>query len=208
MNSVGTRFCPSTRNLLAFRARSGVSRWLMLSVTAWAGVTLGGQRAAAQNPSGSYLYSKASFAAMIGGENTGYRTYDDNALGFDFALAYQPHTLVGLEFRMGAYPISAIYDQIPITGGYRVAVSQVLGKPYTVFGYAGVGLSRSENQAGASENTAPQWRRCGQVDVGVDRDFGRFSWRVAQGSWRHTFSEPRNLRSIGLSTGVVYHFSR
>lgn len=164
--------------------------------------------ASAQISDARYASSKASFAMTIGLENTQFPAYADNALGFDFATAYQVHPLLGAEFRMGAYPVSARYDQVPITGGYSIAVPQVLGHPFTVFGYAGGGVSRSESEESRATAATPQWRTCVQVDAGLDRDFGRLSWRVLQVLWRHTYSTPEDLRSVGLSTGLVYHFAR
>jgi hypothetical protein len=152
--------------------------------------------------------SDVSAFLTVGGENTQLPSYADNALGFDSGVTFQPRTLVGVEFRAGAYPFSARYDQMPFTAGYRVAGRSFLGFPYAPFAYFGGGLARSQDKGTTHVEYSPQWEKCWQVDVGMDRSYRVFSWRLVQASWRETYTPLHALRSISLSTGVVYRFSR
>jgi hypothetical protein len=165
-------------------------------------------QAAGQVEDGTGRLSDASAYLTVGGENTQFPFYSDNALGFDMGVSYQPRALVGAEFRGGAYPISARYTQMAFTGGYRIAKHTILGFPYAPFVYVGGGLARSQDKGMGDAAYAPQWESCWQADLGFDRDYGRFSWRVAQFSLRETYTPLHTLKSVGLSTGIVYHFPR
>jgi hypothetical protein len=153
-------------------------------------------------------FPTASAFMTVGGENSQFPFFADNSLGFDAGVSIQPRALVGAEFRIGAYPYSATYVQIPITAGYRVGVNSIRGYPYAPFAYIGGGVSRSQPEATGPEHTSPIWRLCWQADIGLDRNFHSISWRMAQASWRETYGSEQTLRSIGLSTGIVYHFQR
>jgi hypothetical protein len=144
----------------------------------------------------------------IGGENSQLPAYADNAMGFDLGLSTQPHPLLGLEVRVGAYPISAQYVQIPFTAGYRVAGRTFFGFPYEPFAYVGGGISRSQDENLGHSGYSPQWVKCWQANVGLDRDYGAFSWRIVQVDYRRTYEPVHVIRSLGLSTGVVYRFKR
>lgn len=165
-------------------------------------------RADGQVEDGTGRLSNASAYLTVGGENTQLPFYPDNALGFDMGVSYQPHALLGLEFRAGAYPIQAQYTQMPFTAGYRIEKHTILGFPYTTFVYFGGGLARSDDKGSGNTHYPPQWEPCWQADLGFDRDYGRFSWRVAQVSWRETYTPLHSLRSLGLGTGLVYRFPR
>jgi hypothetical protein len=166
------------------------------------------QKADGQIGDGTGKLSNASAYLTVGGENTQFPFYSDNALGFDMGVSYQPHALVGAEFRSGAYPISARYTQMAFMGGYRIQKQTILGFPYETFLYFGGGLARSQDKGVGRTAYAPEWAPCWQADLGFDRDYGRFSWRVAQFSLRETYTPLHTLKSVGLSTGVVYHFPR
>ena len=150
--------------------------------------------------------STAMVFGTFGGENTNLPAYADNALGFDLGASYQPHAMAGMEFRAGAYPFSARYVQMGFTGGYRIAKRTVFGFPYEPFAYFGGGWARSQDKGLSKQAYPPLWEPCWQSDIGFDRTYHRFSWRVAQVSWRETYTSLHQLRSLGLTTGVVYHF--
>jgi hypothetical protein len=164
--------------------------------------------ASGQIGDGTGRLSDAMAYMTIGGENTQLPSYADNALGFDLGISYQPRPLAGAEFRAGAYPISARYVQMGFTGGYRVARQTFFGFPYAPFVYFGAGTARSQDKGTGTITYAPQWQPCWQADIGFDRTYHRFSWRVAQISWRETYTPLHSLRSAGLSTGIVYRFQR
>ncbi len=166
------------------------------------------QKAEGQIGDGTGTLSNGSAYLTVGGENTQFPFYSDNALGFDLGVTYQPRGLVGMEFRSGAYPISARYTQMAFTGGYRIQKRTILGFPYETFVYLGGGLARSQDKGTGHTAYPPQWEPCWQVDIGFDRDYGRFSWRVAQMSLRETYTQLHTLHSVGLSTGLVFHFPR
>jgi hypothetical protein len=152
--------------------------------------------------------SNASAFVTIGGENTQLPHYADNALGFDLGVALQSHPFLGAEFRFGAYPFSARYVQMPITGGYRVAAHSLFGFPYAPFAYVGAGVSRSQDESLSHLSLPSHFVPCWQAEIGLDRTFHSFTWRTAQISWRETYASQNTLRSVGVSTGIVYHFQR
>ena len=152
--------------------------------------------------------SSAMVFGTFGGENTNLPAYADNALGFDLGASYQPHPMAGLEFRGGAYPISARYMQMGFTGGYRIERQTLFGFPYSPFAYVGGGWARSQDKGLGKTAYPPMWDPCWQADIGFDRVYHNFAWRVAQMSWRETYTPLHRLRSVGLSTGIVYRFER
>lgn len=164
--------------------------------------------AGAQISDGAGRLSAASAFINIGGENTQFPHYADNAMGFDSGLSYQPRSLFGLEARIGAYPYSARFVQVPMTVGYRMSRDTLFGFPYAPFVYFGAGVSRSQEEGLGKISTSPMFVRCWQADIGFDRTYSKFSWRIAQISWRETYAPQQTLRSLGLSTGIVYRIKR
>ena len=160
----------------------------------------------AQISEGTGYLSSTMVFGTFGGENTNLPAYSDNALGFDLGASFQPHPLVGLEFRGGAYPFSARYVQMEFTGGYRIEKQTAFGFAYAPFAYIGGGWARSQDKGLGNTQYPPMWDPCWQADMGFDRTYHSFSWRVAQISWRETYTQLHSLRSIGLSTGIVYRF--
>jgi hypothetical protein len=150
--------------------------------------------------------SSAMVFGTLGGENTDLPAYADNALGFDLGASYQPHALEGAEFRVNAYPFSARYVQMSFTGGYRIAKRTAFGFLYQPFVYFGGGWARSQDKGLNNASYPPTWQPCWQTDIGLDRTYRNFAWRMVQASLRETYAPLNRLRSIGLSTGVVYHF--
>lgn len=193
------------------RPSNAVDRPVDRALVAWWGVALVlmgmvSARAFGQIGDGTGKLTNTSAYLTVGGENTQFPFYSDNALGFDLGVSYQPRALVGMEFRSSAYPVSARYAQMGFTGGYRIARDTILGFPYAPFVYVGGGVARSQDKGAGNTAYAPQWEPCWQADLGFDREFERFSWRVAQISLRETYTPLHTLRSVGLSTGIVYHF--
>jgi len=171
-------------------------------------VGMHGAHAVAQIEEGTGHVSSAMVFGTFGVQNTQFPAYADNALGFDLGASYQPHALAGAEFRASVYPLSARYVQMGFTGGYRVAKRNVFGFPYQPFLYFGGGWARSQDKGLGNTAYPPMWEPCWQGDLGFDRTYHSFSWRVAQASWRETYTPLHSLRSISLSTGIVYRFQR
>jgi hypothetical protein len=155
---------------------------------------------------GTGMLSHASAYMTVGGEHTQLPYFADNALGFDLGVSYQPRALLGMEFRAGAYPIKATYTQMGFTAGYRVVRKTIFGFPYAPFVYFGAGTARSQDKGIGRTAYPPMWEPCWQADLGFDRTYYRFSWRVAQISWRETYTPLHSLHSVGLSTGIMYRF--
>ena len=155
----------------------------------------------------------------VGGGNTQFFAYADNALGFNFGAFYQYKLFMGAEVRGGFYPISARYTQAPITLGYRIGTHSQEGesnlgwspfsyKHSTPFAYIGGGFSYAQDQ-GYSDITppvAPAWAPTWQASAGVDRAHQHFSWRMAEISWTKSYTPEHELRTPYLSTGIVFHF--
>jgi hypothetical protein len=178
----------------------------LLALIAFVG--LASMRVSGQVSDGVGTLSQASVFLTPGIENTQFPYYADNALGFDSGVSYQPKDLLGFEARIGAYPYSARFLQVPITAGYRVAASTLFGLPYAPFAYVGGGVSRSQAEGLGKISTSPVFAACWQLDVGLDRTFSAFSWRVVQISRRETYGPQQSLRTLGLSTGIVYRLGR
>jgi hypothetical protein len=140
----------------------------------------------------------------VGGENSQYPDYADNAIGFDSGFTYQPRKLEGFEARIGSYPYSARFVQMPFTAGYRVAADSILGYPYMPFAYFGGGVSRMQDGGLTHVATSPAFRPCWQTDIGLDLLYSRFLLRVVQISFRESYGSQATVRSIGLSAGIVY----
>lgn len=179
-----------------------------LALVAVLAIACGGRAAGQIVEDGVGLRSNAMAFGTFGGENTNLPGYADNALGFDLGVSYQMRSLTGVEFRTTAYPYKATYLQMSYTGGYRVARRTIFGFPYTPFAYFGGGWARSQDRGLGKTTYPPMWAPCWQADLGLDRDYGSFSWRAVQASWRETYTPLHGLRTLGLSTGLVYHFRR
>jgi hypothetical protein len=165
---------------------------------------VGARRCGGQIAEGAGKPSDATIFLTVGGENTQFPFYADNALGFDSGFGYQPHKLAGFEARIGSYPYSARFVQTPITAGYRMGADSFFGFPYAPFAYFGGGVSRSQDEGPGLVSMPAVFRPCWQADLGLDRTYARFSWRVVQISFRETYGPQDTLRSVGLSTGIVY----
>jgi hypothetical protein len=172
--------------------------------------TMGGAwtRLQGQISDGAGRLSDASIFLTVGGENSQFPYYADNAIGFDSGFGYQPSKLAGFEVRIASYPYSARYLQTPITAGYRVGADSLFGFPYSPFAYFGGGVSRSQVEGLGHVSTSPGFIPCWQADVGFDRPYRRFSWRMVQISWRESYGPQQTVRSLGLSTGIVYRIKR
>jgi hypothetical protein len=164
--------------------------------------------AAGQVEESAGAVSSTMVYGMIGGENTQLPAYADNALGFEVGAAYQRHALMGAEFRAGGYPIEAQYRQMSFTGGYRIARQTLFGFLYQPFAYIGGGYARSQDKGLGRAAIPATWDPCWQADIGFDRTYHNFAWRMVQASWRETYTPLHSLRSLGLSTGIVYRFQR
>lgn len=165
-------------------------------------------RVHAQVGDGTGSLSSTSAFLTVGGEDTQLPAYADNALGFELGAMTQPRPLLGAQLRIGAYPFSARYVQMPMTAGYRVSRYSFFGFPYAPFAYIGGGLSRSQDKGMGYRQYPPHWQKCWEAQIGFDRPYHSFSWRVAEISFRHTTTPLHTLRSVGLSTGIVYRFHR
>jgi hypothetical protein len=165
-------------------------------------------RCSAQISDGAGRLSQSSAFLTFGGENTQFPYYADNALGFDAGFSYQPRPVVGFEVRIGSYPYKARFLQVPVTAGYRITRDTFFGFPYAPFAYIGAGVARSQDEGLGNVHTSPVFSMCWQVDVGLDRTYARFSWRIAQISRRETWGTQQSLRSLALSTGIVYRIKR
>jgi hypothetical protein len=150
-------------------------------------------------------------ALTVGVTNTQFPFYADNAVGFDFALFYQRSALVGIQVKAGSYPYSARFSQTPITIGYRIGRSPTgressLGSGWNPFAYIGGGISHSRDSDTSGHLVSAVWENCIQMSAGVDHQYRNFSWRAAEVSWTETYAANHNLRAVGVSTGLVYHF--
>jgi hypothetical protein len=139
--------------------------------------------------------------------NTQFPLYADNALGFNFGAFLQSSHLIGAEVRGGYYPVSARFTQAPITAGIRIISRRSSGTRWLPFGYIGGGVSRVQNEGPTYQPTAASWSPCWQASAGLDVSFARFSWRAAEASWTETYSVRDDLRSLSVSTGLVYRFN-
>jgi hypothetical protein len=142
------------------------------------------------------------------GANTQLPNFADNAMGFNAGLFLQRSPLFGVEARGGAYPISATFGQAPVTAGLRFAPSQTRAIQALPFAYFGGGFSKSQYAKVNGKPSAALWAPCWQSSGGMDIVFRKFSWRVYELSWTETYTLRQNLRTLGLSTGLVYSFRR
>jgi hypothetical protein len=153
------------------------------------------------------LFSPTVFAT-VGGGNTQFPYYADNALGFNVGAFLQPFPLLGVEMRGGTYPIQAKFVQSPVTAGWRVGRRHLNDARWLPFGYIGGGASKAHDSNTNFQPTTATWSACWQASAGLDLATTRFAWRVVEGSWTNTYTERRTLRTPYLSTGLVYYFGR
>jgi hypothetical protein len=157
--------------------------------------------------------------ATVGGGNTQFPLYADNALGFNFGAFYQRSTFLGAEARIGTYPIAARYTQMPMMFGYRIGARSAEGTEdssplraarWAPFFFAGGGINYAQDSGTLYLNkpldaqAEPGW----EISGGADLAFTHFSWRVAEVSWVKTYAAGHILSTPYLSTGIVYHFKK
>jgi hypothetical protein len=144
--------------------------------------------------------------ATINGANSQLPYYADNALGYSFGSFLQLTPLLGIEGRISSYPMSATFHQSPFTAGVRVAPTQTREVQLLPYFYFGGGYSHSQYSKADYQPSVPLWAPCWQAISGTDLGFSKFRWRVYEVNWNETFALRQNIRTIGVSTGVVYTF--
>ncbi|WP_446742998.1 hypothetical protein [Silvibacterium acidisoli] len=157
--------------------------------------------------------------ATVGGENSQFPLYADNALGFNFGAFYQAKLFIGAEVRGGTYPISARYSQAPFTAGYRIGppvrrsdtatgMSPLNRRYLAPFVYFGGGFSDAQDSGTLYLNKpiSADWEPCWQLSGGIDRQYQHFSWRIVELSYTRTYFPLHDIRMATVSTGIVYHF--
>jgi hypothetical protein len=153
----------------------------------------------------------AGLIATVGGMNTQLPYYTDNALGYNFGLYLQPFSMLGVEARGGFYPISARFEQAPVTAGLRLERREPFLGRLQPFAYFGAGYSKAQDSNNGFKPLPAIWSPCWQGSEGLEVPFGRIKWRVYEATWTETYTgrrdvPPRDLRSLSLSTGFVYSF--
>jgi hypothetical protein len=153
---------------------------------------------------------RADFGAFVTANlaNTQLLTFADNALGFNAGLYLQHSPFLGIEGRIGAYPVKATYFQAPATIGFRISPFRTRPLQPAPFAYFGGGFSKSQYERANLQPSATLWTPCWQSVSGMDIAIHKFSWRIYEASWTETYSLRGNLRTLGLSTGLVYSFTR
>ena len=205
---------PSMRHLLTRSVSSATSRKLRLFFWQLAGLLC--LQASCLLP--SFIYgqalpaaeTRASFGvfATASVANTQLPYFADNALGYNFGAFLQTSPLFGLELRVGAYPLKATFEQEPVTAGFRFAPPHTKEVEALPFAYFGAGYSKSQYSKADYQPSVALWTPCWQTSGGMDIAYDKFRWRVYEASWTETFTLRRNLRTLGLSTGLVYAFGR
>jgi hypothetical protein len=140
--------------------------------------------------------------------NTQLPSFADNALGFSAGLFLQRSPLLGLEGRFGVYPARATYFQAPVTAGLRISPFRARLFVPAPYAYFGGGFSKSQYQKVNLQPSAALWAPCWQSVSGMDIAFHKFSWRVYEASWTETYTLRGSIRTLSLSTGLVYSFTR
>jgi hypothetical protein len=120
----------------------------------------------------------AGFAVTAGGMNTQLPYYADNALGYNVGLYLQPYSLLGVEVRGGFYPISARFEQVPVTAGLRFEQRESRTRWPMPFAYFGGGFSKAQDSSTGYKPLPAIWSPCWQASQGVDIPLGRIKWRV------------------------------
>jgi hypothetical protein len=140
--------------------------------------------------------------------NTQLTDFADNALGFNAGLFLQHSPLLGIEGRIADYPLKATFSQAPVTLGLRVAPYRTRPFQPVPFAFFGGGYSRSQYAKVNGQPSVALWAPCWQSVSGMDIAFNKFSWRIYEASWTETYTLRGNIRTVGLSTGLVYSFTR
>jgi hypothetical protein len=140
--------------------------------------------------------------------NTQMPYFADNAFGFEAGAFLQLTPLLGVEARGGAAPIGATFEQEPVTVGARVAQPQRKETQALGFAYFGGGFSRAQYSKANYRPSVPLLTPCWQASVGTDIAFRKVTWRIYEATWTETYAIRQNLRSMGISSGLVYTFKR
>jgi hypothetical protein len=153
----------------------------------------------------------AGLIATAGGMNTQLPYYADSALGYNFGLYLQPYSVLGVELRGGFYPVSARFEQAPVTAGVHLQRRKPFLARLQPLAYFGGGFSKAQDSSTSYKPLAAIWSPCWQGSEGLDVPLGRIKWRVYEATWTETFAgrrdvPRRDLRSLSLSTGFVYSF--
>jgi hypothetical protein len=153
---------------------------------------------------------RADVAAFVTGTiaNTQLPNFADNALGFSAGLFLQRSPLLGLEGRFGVYPARATYFQAPVTTGVRISPFRPRPLMPTPYAYFGGGFSKSQYEKVNLQPSAALWAPCWQSVSGMDIGLHKLSWRIYEASWTETYTLRGSLRTLSLSTGLVYSFIR
>ncbi|HZL27679.1 MAG TPA: hypothetical protein VFC39_14230 [Acidobacteriaceae bacterium] len=196
---IGSRF-RNTRK----RATQGreLTVFLLLSAAALAGFGQGNPR-----------NSRVDAAVTVGILNSQYPSYADNAAGPEIAVFYQRSTLLGLQVEGGDFLYSARFKQVPVTAGYQIGRPSHDGDTslwtgWNPFAYAGAGFSNSRDIAATNFPAPATWDFCMQGSAGIDHPSKYFTWRIVELSWTETSTLPVSIRSLGASTGLVFHLLR
>jgi hypothetical protein len=132
--------------------------------------------------------------------------YADNEAGFNFGAFAKVTPLLGIQIRGGFYPLKAMFEQAPVTGGItlsRVATREIQALP---FAYFGGGYSKSQYSKANHVPSAAVWSPCVEVSVGTDLALRSVTWRAYEVTWGQTYAPGQNIRMLGISTGLVYQF--
>jgi hypothetical protein len=136
--------------------------------------------------------------------NTQLPYFADNAFGFDAGAFVQLTPLFGLEARIGSAPIGDRFQQEPATAGIRVAKPRTKERQALQFLYLGGGFSRSQYSKADFRPSVSLTMPCWQASSGTDIALGKVTWRLYEATWTETYTPRWNLRSIGMSSGLVY----
>jgi hypothetical protein len=153
----------------------------------------------------------SGITATGGGMNSQLPYYADNALGYNLGLFLQPFSILGIEARGGLYPVSARFEQAPVTAGLLLERRQPYrGRPQ-LFAYFGGGFSKAQDSSTGYKPMPAIWSPCWQASEGIDVPLGKFKWRVYEATWTETYAyrreiPRREIRSLSLSTGIFYRF--
>lgn len=143
----------------------------------------------------------------FGGQGTHMIADNFNSLGVDGGFYIQHSTFIGFEARFADYSMFARYSQAPFTAGYRVGLRKPPSHRFQPFAYAGAGMSHSVNATAHYVALPASWQPCAQVSQGLNIPMRRhWQWKAYEGTWTETFGSERNLRSLTLTTGIVYTF--
>jgi hypothetical protein len=160
-------------------------------------------------PAGSNY--QTGVALTVGAINTQFPFYADNSAGGSAAIFFQKSTFVGVQAMGSVYPYSARFIQAPVTLGWRIGKLPNGNEPslftgWSPFAYAGAGFSYSQNSNYDLTPLPATGDPCVQVSFGVDHGHRGFMWRVMEVSWTRTYTSTNDLRSLGVSSGLVYNF--